>query len=162
MQTIPQMIGRFAVVFLAGMLIHQFRDVLPARWSLVIVCLVIAIDTARRFTNHDYRGLVGYGVIVSGALIHNPRLRLRTDLSYGIYIYGWPVQQFLVICGLSFLNPFVFAAVAGAVTLPLAALSWFGVEKRAMALKSRFARKGQALPATVQQEATSAEPASIS
>ena len=159
-QTIPQMIGRFAVVFLAGMLIHQFREVLPARWSLVIVCLVIAIGSALLVTNYRVVGAIplAYAVIVSGALIHNPRLRLRTDLSYGIYIYGWRGQQFLVMCGLSFLNPFAFAAVAGAATVPLAALSWFGVEKRAMALKSRFAQKrlGQPAPAvTVQQEATS-------
>ncbi|OBB97238.1 acyltransferase [Mycobacterium sp. 852002-30065_SCH5024008] len=160
MQTIAQMIGRFAVVFLAGMLIHQFRDVLPARWSLVLVCAVIAIGSALLMPNYRVVGAIplAYAVIVSGALIHNPRLRLRTDLSYGVYIYGWPMQQLLVICGLSFLNPFVFAAIAGGATLPLAALSWFGVEKRAMALKSRLAQKRLNLPApavTVQQEATS-------
>lgn len=157
MQTIPQMIARFAVVFLAGMLIHQFRDVLPARWSLVTICMVIAITSALLMPNYRVVGAIplAYAVIVSGALIRNPRFRLRTDLSYGVYIYGWPMQQLLVICGLAFLNPFVFAVVAGAATLPLAALSWFVVEKRAMALKSRFTRKRQGLPAaTVQQEAT--------
>jgi hypothetical protein len=36
---------------------------------------------------------------------HNKRLRLRTDLSYGGYIYAFPMQQLLVICGLAILNP---------------------------------------------------------
>jgi peptidoglycan/LPS O-acetylase OafA/YrhL len=157
-QTIPQMIARFAVVFLAGVLVHQFRDVIPARWSLVAVLLVFAIASAVLMPNYRLVAAIplAYGVIVSGALIHTERFRLRTDLSYGVYIYGWPMEQLLVICGLGFLNPFVFAIVALAATLPLAALSWFLIEKRAMSLKPRFTDKRLNLPpVTVQQEATS-------
>jgi peptidoglycan/LPS O-acetylase OafA/YrhL len=158
MQTIPQMIGRFAVVFLAGMLVHQFRNVIPARWWLVAVCMVVVVASALLMPNYRVIGAIplAYAVIVSGVLIKNERLRLRTDVSYGVYIYGWPMQQLLVICGLGFLNPFVFAIVAAVATLPLAALSWFLVEKRAMSLKSRFTSKRHGRPAaTVQQQATS-------
>lgn len=157
-QTIPQMLARFAVVFLAGMLIHQFRDVLPARWSLVALSMVIVLATALLMVNYRVIAAIplAYAVIVSGSLIHNPRLRLRNDLSYGVYIYGWPMQQFLVMCGLGFLNPFTFAVIAGAATVLLAAGSWFLVEKRAMALKSRFTQRRLGMPpVTVQQEATS-------
>lgn len=86
---------------------------------------------------------LAYAVIVSGALIHNQRMRLRTDLSYGVYIYAWPIQQLLVICGLGVVPPVAFAVLAAVATLPLAALSWFLVEKRALALKSRFKRKAR-------------------
>lgn len=157
-QTIPQMIGRFAVVFLAGMLIYQFREVLPARWSLVVLCAIIVLTSALLMVNYRVVAAIplAYAVIVSGSLIRNARLRLRNDLSYGVYIYGWPMQQLLVICGLGFLNPFAFAVVAGAATLVLAAGSWFLVEKRAMELKTRLTRKSHGLPpVTVQQEATS-------
>ena len=84
---------------------------------------------------------LAYTVIVSGALIHNQRLNLRTDLSYGTYIYACPIQQVLVIAGLGALNPLVFAIVATAVTLPVAAMSWFLIEKPAMKLKSRIIGK---------------------
>ncbi|WAJ46180.1 hypothetical protein OK015_06760 [Mycobacterium sp. Aquia_216] len=50
-------------------------------------------------------------------------------------------QQLLVICGLVSLNPFVFAIVATVATLPLAALSWFLIEKPSQSLKSRLKRK---------------------
>jgi len=35
--TVAQNGARFAVMFLAGALLHQFRDLIPARWSLVAV-----------------------------------------------------------------------------------------------------------------------------
>jgi peptidoglycan/LPS O-acetylase OafA/YrhL len=57
-----------------------------------------------------------------------------------VYIYAFPIQQLLVICGLASLNPIVFAIIAAIATLPLAALSWFLVEKPAMSLKSRLKR----------------------
>ena len=72
---------------------------------------------------------LAYALIVSGALVHNKYLRLPTDLSYGTYIYAFPMQQLLVICGLVRLNPFVFTIIATIATLPLAALSWFLIEK---------------------------------
>lgn len=141
--TIPQMITRFALVFTAGALLHEFRDLVPARWSLVAVSAVIVVVVGLLVPN--YRVLaalpLAYAVVVSGALIRNKRLRLRTDFSYGVYIYAWPVQQLLVICGLGFLPPLAFTVVALIGTLPLAALSWFAVEKRALSLKSRIKRK---------------------
>jgi peptidoglycan/LPS O-acetylase OafA/YrhL len=142
-ETIPQMVARFAVVFAAGALLHQLRDIIPARWSLVAVSAAIVVAAGVLVPNYRIIAAIplAYAVIVSGALIHNPRLRLRTDLSYGVYIYAWPMEQLLVICGLGFLAPVPFTIVAGLATLPLAALSWFQIEKRALSLKSRLKRK---------------------
>jgi peptidoglycan/LPS O-acetylase OafA/YrhL len=116
--------------------------VIPARWSLVALSVGIVL-AASLLPNYRLVGAIplAYAIIASGALIRNRRLNLRTDLSYGVYIYAWPVQQFLIICGLAFLNPFVFAIVAALATVPLAALSWFVVEKPALALKSRLQTK---------------------
>jgi peptidoglycan/LPS O-acetylase OafA/YrhL len=47
----------------------------------------------------------------------------------------------LAILGLVWLNPLVFFVVSTIATLPLAALSWFLVEKRAMSLKRRIKQK---------------------
>ncbi|TXI39651.1 MAG: acyltransferase [Mycobacterium sp.] len=133
-QSIPQMLARFAVVFLAGALIHQYRDAIPAHWSLVALCGVIVI--ASGFAQ-NYRLIaalpLAYAIIVSGALVR--RFPLRNDISYGMYIYAFPVQQLLATLGLVSLHPTVFFLVAALCTIPLAAASWFVVEKRAMALK---------------------------
>ncbi|BBY38978.1 acyltransferase [Mycobacterium mantenii] len=141
---------RAAIMFAAGALLFQWRDVIPARWSLVAVCVVIVLVAGQL---PDYRVVaavpLAYAVVVSGALLHHKRLRLRTDLSYGMYIYAYPTQQLLAVLGLLSLNPFVFCLTVAVATLPLAAASWFLVEKPARSLKARFRRraagaKGQA------------------
>lgn len=145
--TIQQCIARFAIMFAAGAVLYQWRDVIPARWSLVALSVAIVAAAALL---PDYRLLGGlplaYALIVSGALIRNERLRLRTDLSYGLYIYAFPMQQILVIAGLVTLKPVVFAVVATIATLPLAALSWYLVEKPALSVKARLLGNKPAAP----------------
>lgn len=145
LETLPQMVARFALVFAAGALLRQYQDRIPARWSLVALSAALVVAAGMLVPNYRVIAAIplAYAVVVSGALVKNARLRLRNDLSYGTYIYAWPVQQLLVICGLAFLNPFVFAVVAALATVPLAALSWFLVEKRAMSLKSRLQGRGK-------------------
>lgn len=155
--TVLQMVARFSLVFAAGTLLHQFRDAIPARWSWVAVSTAVVV--AAGLLTPNYRVLaalpLAYAVVTSGALLHHQRLRLRTDLSYGVYIYAWPMQQLLVICGMGFLDPPVFAMVAAVVTLPLATLSWFLVEKRALSVKSRLKRRARPTPVEGRADETS-------
>ncbi|WAJ46181.1 acyltransferase [Mycobacterium sp. Aquia_216] len=141
--TIPQLAIRSAIMFAAGALLYQWRDVIPARWSLVAVSVVIVIAAAALLP--DYRVVaalpLAYAVVVSATMIHNERLRLRTDLSYGVYIYAFPTQQLLASCGLATLNPVVFAGLSTLAVIPLAALSWFLIEKPAQSFKTRLKRK---------------------
>ncbi|WP_025737549.1 acyltransferase family protein [Mycobacterium genavense] len=137
-----QIAVRFTIMFSAGATLYQWRDVIPARWPLVAVSVFVVLASSLL---PDYRAVGGpalaYAVIVSGSLIHSKRLNLRTDLSYGTYIYASPVQQLMAVGGLTSLNPSLFFVVATAATMPLAALSWFLVERPAQALKSRFKQK---------------------
>lgn len=59
------------------------------------------------------------------------------DYSYGIYIYGMPVQQMLIgIVGLT-LNVYLYIALCVLAVLPFAIFSWHVVEKPMLALKPR-------------------------
>lgn len=140
--TIPQLAVRSAIMFSAGALLYQWRDRIPARWSLVAVSVVIVLFSGML---PDYRVLgalpLAYAVVVSGVLIKNKRMNIHTDLSYGVYIYASPTQQLLAVAGLYALNPFVFFGVSAVATLIPAAFSWFLIEKRVLALKSRLKRK---------------------
>jgi peptidoglycan/LPS O-acetylase OafA/YrhL len=66
------------------------------------------------------------------------------DLSYGTYLYAWPVQQLVAMWDLAS-GPWTFILVSGAVTLVLAAASWFLVEKPAM---RRWSRRPRPVPST--------------
>ena len=57
------------------------------------------------------------------------------DYSYGVYIYGWPLQQTIV-----FLSPGIsvpaMLLLSAAAALPLAVLSWHVIEQPALQLKN--------------------------
>lgn len=64
----------------------------------------------------------------------------RNDLSYGVYIYAWPVQQLVALSGGSRHGVALYIALSIALTYPLAALSWFLVEKPALRHKRESRR----------------------
>jgi len=71
--------------------------------------------------------------------------RLPADLSYGLYIYSFPLQQALAEHGrLTLLTSLALA-------LPFAAASWFLVEKPALRLKARLPGAVSPTPAPVDQ-----------
>jgi peptidoglycan/LPS O-acetylase OafA/YrhL len=150
--------ARFATMFLAGALVYQYRDRIPARGRLVAVAVVVVVATSYL---PDYRMLgalpLAYACIVGGAMIKVPALTLRTDLSYGTYIYAYPVQQLLVGAGLGAAGVPLYFVLCVLVTLPLAAASWFVVERPA--LRHKLVRRpatpaaSAPVPSSVQEEA---------
>jgi peptidoglycan/LPS O-acetylase OafA/YrhL len=151
--------ARLLVMFLAGAWLYQFRHKIPANWTLVAVSAVI-VAVSRLFPDYHLLGAIplSYAVIVSGALIRHRRLQLRTDLSYGVYIYAFPLQQLLLIGGLT-VHPLLFTAISILVTLPVAALSWLLVEKPSLALKSRIEGRAAVSPAPARAPAPAPAPA---
>jgi peptidoglycan/LPS O-acetylase OafA/YrhL len=129
--------ARFATMFLAGAVLYLYRDRVPASgWLIAASLVLVTLSTALP----DYRVLgalpLAYAVVVGASMASHPRLVLRTDLSYGTYIYGYPVQQMLVLLlGMGVGVP-LLSLISVVAVLPFAAASWFVVEKRALRLKS--------------------------
>jgi peptidoglycan/LPS O-acetylase OafA/YrhL len=124
--------------FLAGALIYQWR--VPLRGKAALVCLAVLMGCvlfgqlamAQR-TVLAY--LVMYLALAAPFNLPSPAARFG-DLSYGTYIYAWPVKQLVVLCSHQ-PHWFVTAAVSTPIVLVLAWLSWHFVEKGALALKDR-------------------------
>jgi peptidoglycan/LPS O-acetylase OafA/YrhL len=131
---------RLTYIFAAGSALYVWRDTIRLS-APALVALIAA--TALLHTTFAFRLLLfsaeAYGMILlalAPRLTHR-RLAIANDLSYGTYLYGWPVQQslfalFPAAVGAALLLPAV------ALTLAVAALSWFLVEKPALALKGRI------------------------
>ena len=97
-----------------------------------------------------YFGLLTYGSLWLGLCVRLPMIR-RTDLSYGLYLYGWPAQQlaWMLPAGKSVAGNI---AIASAIAFACAVASWFLVERPALRLKRRFvARPPEASPARAQR-----------
>jgi peptidoglycan/LPS O-acetylase OafA/YrhL len=133
---------RLPFLFAAGGVLYLWSDRLPVSWIIAVSLLAatwLAAGTPL------YKALLfafeSYGVIwlaLAPGLSH-PALEPHADLSYGTYLYGWPVQQALAqlfpgAAALSLLPPAV------AISLIVAALSWYLVEKPALSLKARLVR----------------------
>ena len=65
----------------------------------------------------------------------------RTDLSYGVYLYAFTVQQ-IIATTVWGRNPFAMLAVALPATIFVAYLSWTLIEKRCLALKPSISGGG--------------------
>lgn len=130
---------RLAFIFAAGAVLYQWRDAVRLSWLAAAVLAGLAALAAR---TPAYPALLygasAYGVLLMSlsAPLARPLFDLREDLSYGVYLYGWPIQQ-----ALRALYPDAGSAALLAVSLPLslaiAALSWRLVERPALRLKAR-------------------------
>lgn len=136
---------RFALVFLTGCLFAQFQDRIRLTWLGVLSSLIVL---AASVWLPDYRLLgapaLAYALLAVGGLVSNERLALRNDISYGVYIYAFPVQQLLAILAVANDAPLWFGVLATVLTLPLAVLSWVCIERPALRLKAVLTRATRA------------------
>jgi peptidoglycan/LPS O-acetylase OafA/YrhL len=131
---------RLPLVFASGAALYLWRDRVPM-FGLAALGLFAAAATLSGTFAYQAMLLVAtaYGIVwlcLSPALAR-PAFAWDMDLSYGTYLYGWPIQQalrqaFPTASSLSLLAP------ALVLTLSVAALSWRLVEGPALALKARI------------------------
>jgi peptidoglycan/LPS O-acetylase OafA/YrhL len=125
-------------MFLAGTTLYLWRDkVVLNRGALFALMAALAIAS---FNKSVF--FVAYVLCLAPLILHLayiPSGRVRSfnawgDFSYGVYIYAFPIQQTLAFFfpGMSLL---AMVALSGLLTLAAAALSWHGIEKRALAQK---------------------------
>jgi peptidoglycan/LPS O-acetylase OafA/YrhL len=113
------------------MLAHRFRERLPVTPWLLPVSIAAAIAFGGTTLSPVTAMLAAaHLAIVVGALDLGAATRWtsRNDISYGTYIYGWPVQQ-TIMTFLPAVSLPAFAAWSFAAVLPLAFFSWWVIEQ---------------------------------
>ncbi len=144
---VPDPFCRLASVFTIGACFFLFREQIPFNYRLSAVCLAGA--AAWLFIPGVAQAYAAeYGLVIFGSYlifffafgVKAPWLRAinsGTDISYGVYLYGWPLSSLIVLH-----DPGISPWILALATLPLAGLagyaSWHLVENPALSLKRYF------------------------
>jgi peptidoglycan/LPS O-acetylase OafA/YrhL len=119
-----------APFFFAGSLMALYGKRIPLNGYLGAVLLVLVPIGAELNLAPALSALpAAYLVLLLGVILPLSRIGGVNDISYGTYIYAFPVQQIMNELGANHLPIGVSLALAVAVTMPIAAASWFFVEK---------------------------------
>lgn len=131
---------RLAVFFSIGAAFWIYRDSIPMSPWVAFFALLALIQAAGHtgFVKDAFFFVCfSYLVIFAGCYmkIDIPWYEKIGDLSYGTYVFAWPVQQMVLTLYGPNINPYVFAVLALIPTVLLAYASWNLVEKRALLFK---------------------------
>lgn len=129
----PLWLGSF---FAAGMFVWSLREKLASSLWIATACtgVLVVICFVGQFTVLA-PVFFAYLLLWIGGVVKT-RVFSRNDVSYGVYIYSFPIQQLLTLAGAAAIfSPASYAIASLAGTLVLAWLSWKLVEQPAMSLK---------------------------
>lgn len=141
---------RLGACFLAGVSFYLYRDrlAISGRWALLAVLglILTGLVPAAKALPILFPVLGGYLIFYLAAQ-PSPygiarKLTQRGDLSYGLYLYAFPIQLLLVhSIGRQRLTPLTLFLAALLITSFFAILSWKLIESPCIRLKSRPARE---------------------
>ena len=127
---------RLTTIFLIGTCFYLFRNEIGPRLSAkaAIGCGALAAALMYRDPHFAELALVTFGAVTLFWLAFRPQLgrwqRVNDswDISYGVYLYGWPIATYI-----RWIEPSISPWTLAAATLPLAylcgAASWWGLER---------------------------------
>lgn len=132
---------RFPMIYGAGTAAFLFRDRIPLRAGLAaLAALLLAASLSVRALSEVGVALFGGYLILWFAFaarpIPAPSFARRADLSYGIYLYAYPVQA-LTVWFHRTIDPWLLTAIALTAATALAFASWRLIEAPALARAAR-------------------------
>lgn len=140
-----------ALPFATGMAFWTWRDQIRLSCRFVMIGVAFCVLTWPTPVFQPVLAITAsYAVFVLGyaRIPGAARYNRLGDYSYGMYIYAFPIQQFIASTGIT--SPLVSIAIAFPITLILAVTSWHLIE--APALGWKHPSRGQAIePAVLQQ-----------
>lgn len=135
---------RFLAFFTAGVCLQDLRSLLflwpGARWWAPMALAAAAAHPIALRIALPTLGAALLGELAFSRPLTRLAQKLPGDLSYGIYLYGFPVQQLAASALGTAWNPWLFGVFCTFVTAIPAALSWWCIEKPALRLKSLLNR----------------------
>ena len=128
---------RFTFIFLLGTAALLFADRIPINGTLALGSLVVTGAALLIF--HDYRviGAPSFAYLCLFLMVRMPApWEPPWDLSYGMYVWHWPIAQTLVSLKIPDFSHFPFILLTLILTAAISAMSWIFIEKPAMTFKN--------------------------
>lgn len=128
--------ARFAAFFSAGSLLYLYRREVPKNGWLALGCLAVVAASKLPWVYFTLP-LAGTYLLFYAAFSAPTwfkRFGVRNDISYGVYLYGGPLQQWYysyAVKGAIPMDPWICFAVVLPVCVALGWVSWLFVEKPA-------------------------------
>jgi peptidoglycan/LPS O-acetylase OafA/YrhL len=141
----PYYYPRFFTYFLFGSCVYIFRNQIPRNTWVAAAFLLFFVLAFKIKMMDVIWPLAGTYLLFYTAYHHKylfPQFAKYGDFSYGIYLYGWPIQQLVMLFLGKHLNVYTFIAVVYPIALLFAVLSWKMVECPALELKKHELIKG--------------------
>ena len=130
------------VFFAAGASLFVWRTAIPLRIDVMVALLAVAtIASETRFEQAATAIALPYTVMFVAFRTPHISFRRIGDLSYGTYIYAFPVQQ-AIIATTHTASPLTVLVLATPITLTLAFASWRRIERLSAAPNAPAARDG--------------------
>jgi peptidoglycan/LPS O-acetylase OafA/YrhL len=129
-----------SLLFFSGVLFYKYVEKisLSYSWGLAAIVLFVILATIAPVLSPILASVfLAYGLISLGSSSKLSSVSKIGDLSYGLYIYSFPVQQ-CVSALTHTTNPFKMFIASYGISLVLALLSWHFVESKALRLKKRI------------------------
>jgi peptidoglycan/LPS O-acetylase OafA/YrhL len=126
---------RLALLFLLGSLGLLLGRRVPIHDGLAAAAGAVLVGSCLLFDDYRSVGSVALAYLCLWATVRLPGRSPGRDLSYGAYLWHWPVIQLIATLGLTGTGQLVFVPVATALTLLVAWGSWTWIEAPALRLK---------------------------
>jgi peptidoglycan/LPS O-acetylase OafA/YrhL len=122
--------------FAIGACAYLFRKYVPMRASLTLACAAgIGVFVTTRAYGIVLPLCLSYITLYAAMFLPIRSFDRPMDLSYGLYIYAFPIQQALAEYQLNAFGFLPYFVAAFGIALIFAACSWFGIEARGLSLK---------------------------
>lgn len=132
---------RFAAIFGVGILCYIYRDKIrfTHRGAILSALMLVLLLFSKRWAEASvaiFGGYLIFWIAFKLPVFRLSKLANKTDLSYGMYLYAWPIAS-IIAWKFRHINPWLLSAFTFAGAVVAAYFSWTLVEKPCLGLIKR-------------------------
>jgi len=123
-------------IFLGGSIVYLIKDKIyfSSKYLLIAILICILFMSLLPYCWACELSAIPliYIILFISVKLKSPRWIKQNDISYGIYIYAWPVQSLIacyILVNAVNINVYLYIIICWLVSALIASISWFLVEK---------------------------------